>query len=103
MSSSSLERFQKRQKLKNSLTIFNHDIGDSEVNEFLNSNCDHEKVSNVYKKTEEFYDINVSHEEAEEFLIRFKQEYNATKCQDSFLRVYLPTASHIPKQSVQLL
>lgn len=79
MSSSSLERFQKRQKLKNSLTIFNHDIGDSEVNEFLNSNCDHEKVSNVYKKTEEFYDINVSHEEAEEFLIRFKQEFNQAR------------------------
>lgn len=76
MSSSSLERFQKRQKLKNSVTVFNHDIGDSKVNEFLDSNCDHEKVSNVYKKTEEFYDISVSHEEAEEFLLRFKKEFN---------------------------
>ncbi len=79
MSSDSLERFKKRQKLKNSITISNSLIEDSEVNEFLNSNCDNDKVASVYKKTEEFYNTNVSQAEAEAFLIRFKKEFNQAR------------------------
>jgi hypothetical protein len=79
MQSNSLDRFKKRKKLKNSVTALNHDIKDNEVNEFLDSNCDHEKVNNIYQKTEEFYDVNVSHAEAEEFLIRFKKEFNQAR------------------------
>jgi len=79
MSSDSLERFKKRQKLKNSITISNSLIEDSKVNEFLNSNCDNNKVANVYKKTEEFYNTNVSQAEAEAFLIRLKKEFNQAR------------------------
>lgn len=79
MSSDSLERFKKRQKLKNSITVSNSAIEDSEVNEFLNSNCDNDKVASVYKKTEEFYNTNVSQAEAEAFLIRFKKEFNQAR------------------------
>ena len=74
MQSNSLDRFKKRKKLKNSVTALNHDIKDSEVNEFLDSNCDHDKVNSVYKKTEEFYDVSVTHAEAEEFLNKCKEE-----------------------------
>lgn len=80
MPSNSIDRFKKRKKLKNSVTVIKHDIEDSEVNEFLEVNellgCDYEKVNSVYQKTEEFYDVSVSEEEAEAFLIRFKKEFN---------------------------
>jgi hypothetical protein len=83
MQSNSIDRFKKRKKLKNSITVFNHDIEESEVNEFLEVNellgCDHDKVNSVYKKTEEFYDVSVSHAEAEAFLIRFKKEFNQAR------------------------
>lgn len=74
MQSNSLDRFKKIKKLKNTITTYNNEIEDSAVNEFLDSNCDHEKVNNVYQKTEEFYDVSVSHSEAEAFLIRFKKD-----------------------------
>lgn len=83
MQSNSIDRFKKRKKLKNSITVFNHDIEESEVNEFLEVNellgCDHEKVNSVYKKTEEFYDVSVSHAEAEAFLIKFKKDFNQAR------------------------
>ena len=79
MQSNSVDRFKKRKKLKNSVTALNHDIKDDEVNEFLDSNCDHEKVNNVYQKTAEFYDVSVSHAEAEEFLIKFKKDFNQAR------------------------
>ena len=79
MSSSSLDRFKKRKKLKNSTTVYSSDIEESSVNEFLHSDCDDEKVKSVYKKTEEFYDASVSKSEAEQFLIRFKKEFNQAR------------------------
>lgn len=79
MQSNSLDRFKKRKKLKNSVTTYSYDIEDSEVNEFLDSDCDNEKVSNIYQKTENFYDVSVSPAEAEEFLIRFKKEFNQAR------------------------
>jgi len=79
METDSLERMKKRKRLKNSITTLNHDIKDGEVNEFLDSHCDNDKVDSVYKKTEEFYDVNVSENEAEEFLIKFKKDFNQAR------------------------
>ena len=76
MPSDSLDRLKKRKRLKNTITTYSNEVEDNEVNEFLNSNCDSEKVNTIYKKTEEFYDISVSQNEAEEFLIKFKKDFN---------------------------
>jgi len=79
MKTSSIDRFKKRKKLKNSITTFNHDVSDSEVKEFLESHCDQDKVNHVYQKTSEFYDMSVSQVEAEIFLVRFKNEFNQAR------------------------
>ena len=79
MASDSLDRFNKRKRLKKSITVCDSAVKDSTVNEFLNSDCDDEKVNSVYKKTEEFYDISVSQNEAEEFLIKFKKDFNQAR------------------------
>ena len=79
MASDSLERMRKRKKLKKSITISESKIDASCVDEFLNSDCDNEKVNSVYKQTEEFYDTSVSQNEAEEFLIKFKKEFNQAR------------------------
>jgi hypothetical protein len=79
MESNSLDRFRKRKKLKNSITISDNEIKDDAVNEFLNSSCDKEKVNSVYNKTLEFYDVSVSQNEAEEFLIKFKRDFNQNR------------------------
>jgi hypothetical protein len=79
MPSNSLDRFKKRQKLKNSISVYANEIGNDEVNEFLNSNCNTDKVNSVYKATKEFYDISVSEEEAKEFLEKFKTDFNQAR------------------------
>lgn len=79
MPSNSFDRFKKRKKLKNTTTVYSNQIEDNDVNEFLYSSCDNEKVDRVYKKTEEFYDASVSENEAEAFLIQFKKEFNQAR------------------------
>lgn len=75
----SFDRFKKRKKLKNTTTVYSNQIEDNDVNEFLYSSCDNEKVDRVYKKTEEFYHASVSENEAEAFLIQFKKEFNQAR------------------------
>jgi hypothetical protein len=75
MHSESLDRLKKRRKIKNSITVYN-EIDDNLVDEFLHSKCDNEKVNSVYLKTEEFYNITVTKEEAKEFLEKFKKDFN---------------------------
>jgi len=78
MTSNSVDRFRKRKRLKKSITVSNS-IEDSVVNEFLNSDCDNEKIESVYTKTAEFYDASVAQNEAEEFLINFKKDFNQAR------------------------
>lgn len=75
MESSSLDRFNKRKKLRNTITVISNEIDDNLVDEFLHSKCDNEKVNSVYLKTEEFYNITVTKEEAKEFLEKFKKRF----------------------------
>jgi hypothetical protein len=75
MNSTSLDRFNKRKKLKNTITVYD-DVDENLVNQFLNSKMDNEKVDNFFKSTSEFYSINVSDEEAKEFLEQFKKDFN---------------------------
>ncbi|MAD42363.1 MAG: lactate permease [Arcobacter sp.] len=79
MPNNSLDRFKKRKKLKNSSTILNNEVDENEVNKFLNSNCDIDKVNDVYQKTKDFYDTSVSQKEAEQFLIQFKKDFNQAR------------------------
>lgn len=79
MPENSLDRFKKRKKLRNTITTCNNQIENNDVNEFLNSSCDNEKVDSVYKKTEKFYDTSVSEDEAQAFLIQFKKEFNQAR------------------------
>ena len=76
MQSSSLDRFNKRKKLANSITVINNEIDDNLVDGFLNSYADNEKVDSIYEKTKRFYDISVSDNEAKEFLEKFKKDFN---------------------------
>ncbi|PIF03701.1 MAG: lactate permease [Arcobacter sp.] len=75
MENTSLARFNKRKKVKNLHTVYEK-ADEILVNEFLNSEVDEENVNNTFKATEEYYDVSVSKEEAEAFLIRFKKEFN---------------------------
>ena len=52
------------------------------MNEFLNSHCDNEKINSIYQRTKDFYNVSVSYEEAEEFLIRFKKEFNQARFEE---------------------
>ena len=76
MQSTSLDRFNKRKKLANSITVINNEIDDNLVDGFLNSYVDSEKVNSIYEKTKKFYDISVSDNEAKEFLEKFKKDFN---------------------------
>ena len=75
MNTSSLDSFNKRKRLKNTITVYD-DVDENLVNEFLNSKIDNEKVDNFFKSTSEFYRIDVSDEEAKEFLEQFKKDRN---------------------------
>ena len=74
-----LNRFKKRQKLKNTYTVYSEDIDENLVNNFLNSELNENKVKNIYEATEKYYDISVTSEEAQEFLSEFKKEFNQEK------------------------
>ncbi len=75
MSSTSLERFNKRKRLKNTITVYD-DVDENLINEFLNSKVDNEKVDDFFKSTSEFYSMDVSDEEAKDFLDQFKKDFN---------------------------
>ncbi len=75
MNTSSLDSFNKRKRLKNTITVYD-DVDENLVNEFLNSKIDNEKVDNFFKSTTEFYSMDVSDEEAKEFLEQFKKDFN---------------------------
>ena len=75
----SLERFKKRQKIKKSITIYLDGVDEALVQNFLNSEINEEEINKTFYEIEKFYDINVSDDEVEEFLTRFKKEFNETK------------------------
>jgi len=76
--SNSIERFTKRKNLKDTITILEK-VEKSHVETFLNSDLDMQKVDAFFKETEQHYDISVSQEEAENFLLKFKKEFNDEK------------------------
>jgi len=75
MATNSLSRFQKRRKMKNSMTIYK-DVDEQLVSELLNSEVNQEKVDDVFISIQEHYDMSVSEEEAQEFLVQFKKDFN---------------------------
>lgn len=72
---SRLDRFKKRQGIKSSHASYTS-FQDDDVNSFLNSEVDSNKIEAIYKTTEQFYDMSVSDEEAKEFLLKFQQDFN---------------------------
>lgn len=76
--SNSIERFNKRKKLKDTITIIEK-VEKSHIEIFLNSDLDIQKVDAFFKETEKHYDTSVSKEEAENFLLKFKKEFNNEK------------------------
>jgi len=72
----SLERFKKRQKIKKSITVYSNGVDEALVQNFLNSDINEEEINKTFDGIEKFYDISVSDDEAQEFLIRFKTEFN---------------------------
>ena len=78
--STSLERFRKRQKRKQTITVVESSKEiEAFANEFLNSDLNEEKVNAVYKSTQEYYSMDISSKEVEEFLEKFKQDFNQAK------------------------
>lgn len=75
MNGNALDRRRKRIKLKNSITIIDN-VDDRLVQKHLNSECNIEKVDDIYKGIEKHYDMHVSEREAQEFLDKFKKELN---------------------------
>jgi len=75
MALDSLNRFQKRRKMKNSTTIYK-DVDEQLVSELLNSEVNQAKVDDIYISLEEHYDMAVSEEEAQAFLVQFKKDFN---------------------------
>lgn len=75
MATNSLSRFQKRRKMKNSMTIYK-DVDEELVSELLNSEVNQKKVDNVFISIQEHYDMSVSEEEAQIFLAQFKKDFN---------------------------
>ena len=73
--SSRLERARKRKKIKNNINVFESSSSE-DINGFLNSKLDIESVNEVYIKNADYYDISVSENEASEFLIKFKKDFN---------------------------
>lgn len=75
MATDSLSRFQKRRKMKNSITVY--EDGDEQlVSELLNSEVNQAKVDDIYNSLEEHYDMSVSEEDAQAFLVKFKKDFN---------------------------
>ena len=76
--SNRLERFRKRKRIRNSITV-SETVDKKLVDEFLNSSIDKNKVNATFDFTYSFYDMEVSSNEAEEFLLNFKQQFNDEK------------------------
>ena len=70
-----LERFRKRQKIKNSYSVYEN-ADENLVQEFLNSKVDKERVDTAYDDIYNYYDTSVSDKEAKEFLDKFKKDFN---------------------------
>jgi len=75
MKTDSLSRFRKRRKMKSAITVYD-DIDQNIVDELLTSEVNQEKVDNVYKSIKEHYDMSVSEDEAQVFLVQFKKDFN---------------------------
>lgn len=75
--STRLERFQKRKRLQESITMMetNKSIQDA-ADKFLNSNLDGNKVNATFYTTKEFYDMSISQAEIDTFLSDFKEKFN---------------------------
>ncbi|MBS9783261.1 MAG: hypothetical protein KGV46_01760 [Pasteurella sp.] len=73
--SSAAERFRKRKKIKNSYTVYEK-VDQKLVDEFLDSETNENKVNQVFQDIENFYDVSVSKQEAEQFLAKFKKDFN---------------------------
>ena len=79
---SRIDRFRKRKYMINAITM--HEVSDKQlVEEFLNSETNHNKINAVYAIVEKHYDFkydfNVSEDEAKTFLIQFKKDFNDQK------------------------
>lgn len=72
----SLERFKRRKKIKKSITVYSGEVDEELVQKFLNSEVNEEKINKTFEEIEKFYDISVSDDEAQKFLLRFKKEFN---------------------------
>jgi len=73
--SNRLERFRKRKKIRNSYTV-SDEVDKKLVDVFLNSSLDKSKVDSTFNFTSNFYNMEVSSNEVEEFLSNFKQKFN---------------------------
>jgi len=74
----SLNRFNKRKKLKNTITTYG-DTDENLVDELLSSSTNEKKVENIFNSTKEYYDMHVSEKEAKEFLAQFKKDFNQAR------------------------
>jgi hypothetical protein len=73
--SNKLERFRKRKKIRNSYTV-SETVDEKLVGVFLNSSLDESKVNSTFDFTSNFYNMKISSNEVEEFLLHFKQQFN---------------------------
>jgi len=75
--STRLERFQKRKKLKGTITVLETNASITDIsNKFLNSDLDENKVNATFDATKEFYDMRISQSEIDKFLLDFKEKFN---------------------------
>lgn len=70
-----VERYKKRKKISSSITIYEK-VDRNLVDTFLNSSLDKSKIDSTFNFTHDFYNMEVSHNEVEDFLISFKKQFN---------------------------
>jgi len=73
-----LARFQKRKRLKNSITNYDK-IDETEVSKILNSNIDEEKINGILQETKKYYNTDVSKDEIKLFIDKFQKDFNDEK------------------------
>lgn len=95
MENSYSDRFKKRQKIKNSYSIYEK-ANDDLVNKFLNSSSDTKQLDEMFDRVEKFYDTSVSDDEAKEFLDKFKKDFS----QDKFDKLIVDCKNEVIKSIV---
>ena len=73
--SNRVERYKKRKKIRNSITV-SESVERDLVDTFLNSSLDKSKIDSTFDFTHHFYNMQVTPNEVEDFLINFKKQFN---------------------------